>query len=251
MIAFILDHSETKVLLVDREYHQRRHRGAGASPRSSRWWSISTTRSATTAPRSATRPTRSSSPTGDADYAWDYPGRRMERDLAQLHVGHDRQSQGRRSTAIAAPRCRPTATPRNGRWACIRSISGPCRCSIATAGASRGPWRWSPAPRSACAAPAPRRSSTRWPTRRHAHVRRADHHAVHHRRHARGAPAADAQGRVHDRGRAAARRGARGAGEGELPRHPRLWPDRGLWPGDDLLVARGMGCADRRTNARG
>ena len=52
-------------------------------------------------------------------------------------------------------------------------------------------------------------------------------------------------GRVHDRRRAAARRRAGGAGEGEFPRHPRLWADRGLRSGDDLLLARGMGRAAR------
>ena len=67
----------------------------------------------------------------------------------------------------------------------------------------------------------------------------------------RGAPAARPQGRVHDRRRAAAGRRAGGAGEGELPRHPRLRPDRGLRPGDDLLVARGLGRAALAPSARG
>jgi hypothetical protein len=39
---------------------------------------------------------------------------------------------------------------------------------------------------------------------------------------------------------AAARRRARGAGEGEFPRHARLRAHRGLRPGDDLRMGRGV-----------
>ena len=156
------------------------------------------------------------------------------------------------STTIAAPPSRPTATSRNGRIGHrIRSISGPCRCSTATAGASRGPWRWSPAP-SVCL----RRVSAR---------RSIDALADHDVTHMCGAPIImqfiigataeerrplDAQGRVHDRRRAAARRRDRGAGEGEFPRHPCLRPDRGLRPGDDLRVARGLGRAAEPASGR-
>jgi fatty-acyl-CoA synthase len=48
------------------------------------------------------------------------------------------------SSIIAARRSPPTATPRNGRSACIRSTFGRCRCSTATAGAFPWTWRWSP-----------------------------------------------------------------------------------------------------------
>ena len=163
MIAFILDHSETKVLLVDREYHSvvtealahRQGPAAGGRYR----------RSAVRRPRPDRRHDLRGIPRHRrCRLRLGLSRRRMERDLAQLHVGHHRATPRAWSTAIAAPRSRPTATPRNGRSASIRSISGPCRCSTATAGASRGPWRWSPARRSACAAPAPRRSTTRWPS---------------------------------------------------------------------------------------
>ena len=48
--------------------------------------------------------------------------------------------------------------------ASIRSICGRCRCSTATAGASRGRSRWSPARMSACAGARARRCTTRSPT---------------------------------------------------------------------------------------
>ena len=167
----------------------------------------------------------------------------MERRLAQLHVGHHRQSQGR---GLQPPRRRALGL----RQRHAMGAGHPSGLSLdpadvplqrlvlpLDAGAGRRHLRL-PAPRQ-------RQDDLRRAgrPRRHAHVRRTHHHAVHHRRHGGRAPAAGAQGRVHDRRRAAARRRARGAGEGEFPRHPRLRPDRGLWPGDDLLVARGLGCA--------
>ncbi len=158
MVAFIIDHSETKVFLVDREFHRVVDRGTGDRQDPAAGRRHRRSRHARTVRRSATRPGRSSSPSGDPDFAWAIR-RRMERDLAQLHVKARPAIPRASSTAIAARRCRPTATLRNGRSACIRSISGPCRCSTATAGASRGRWRWSPAPPSACVALPPSRSS--------------------------------------------------------------------------------------------
>ena len=73
MIAFILDHSEVKVFIVDREYHNASPPRRWPSPRSSRWSSTSTIRSIPRACRSATRPTRSSSPPATPTIAWDYP----------------------------------------------------------------------------------------------------------------------------------------------------------------------------------
>jgi hypothetical protein len=192
-----------KVLLVDREFHRvmtRRWR----SPRSSRWSSTSTIPSARTAPRSATRPGRSSSPRAMPTMPGSIPPTNGTPCRSTTPRAR-RATQGRRVPPPWRLRYRPTATPRNGRWATIRSISGRCRCSTATAGAFPGRWRWSPA----LDLPAPVQRQAIYDSladqRRHPHVRRADHHAVHHRRAARGAPPARAQGRVHDRGRAAAR----------------------------------------------
>ena len=64
------------------------------------------------------------------------------------------------SITTAARICSPSATCSPARWAGIRSISGRCRCSTATAGASRGRCRWSPARMCACARCAPRRCTT-------------------------------------------------------------------------------------------
>ena len=65
------------------------------------------------------------------------------------------------STTTAAPICSRSPTCSPAAWAGIPSISGRCRCSTATAGAFRGPSRWWPAPMSACARCARRRSTTR------------------------------------------------------------------------------------------
>ena len=54
------------------------------------------------------------------------------------------------STIIAARRCSPRATSSPAAWESTRSICGPCRCSIAMAGASPGRSRSSPARMSAC-----------------------------------------------------------------------------------------------------
>jgi hypothetical protein len=64
-------------------------------------------------------------------------GRRMGRDRAQLHLGHDRRSQGRRlsSSRRLSERDRQCLA---GRCRAIRSICGRCRCSTATAGAFPG-----------------------------------------------------------------------------------------------------------------
>ena len=169
MIAFILDHSETKVLLVDREFHKVMTEALAIAKVQPLVVDIDD-------PLCEDR-----AQIGDTTYEEFH-----RRPAMTTTPGNIRPTNGTRSrsttrrarpaiprawsTAIAARRCRPTATPRNGRWACIRSISGPCRCSIATAGASRGRWRWSPAPRSACAAPTPRRSTMRWPTHNVTHM---------------------------------------------------------------------------------
>ena len=90
-----------------------------------------------------------------------HAARRMGRDLAQLHVGHDRQSQGRRLPSSRRRADGLRQCPRGQDAARIRSICGRCRCSTATAGAFPGRCRWSPARMSACAGCARRRCTTR------------------------------------------------------------------------------------------
>ena len=79
VIAFQLDHAETKVLIVDREFSGVDEARRWRWPRSSRWSStmtIPTTRPTRPIPRasaSARSTTRSSSPAATPDFAWSMP----------------------------------------------------------------------------------------------------------------------------------------------------------------------------------
>ena len=136
-IAFILQHSEAKVLITDREFsgviepalaqlkkrplvdrYRRCARGRRQAAGRDRL-------------RGAPRRGRSRSAVAGA-------GGRMGRDRAQLHVRHDRQPEGRRLSPSRRISQRARQRARVEHAARIRSISGRCRCSIATAGASRG-----------------------------------------------------------------------------------------------------------------
>ena len=78
-----------------------------------------------------------------------------------VHLGHDRRPEGR---GHASPRRLPERGLQRRHLdhaALPDATCGPCRCSTATAGASRGRWRCSAARTSACAGSRPRRSSTR------------------------------------------------------------------------------------------
>ena len=174
IIAFTLDHGEAKVLIVDREfskvvkdalasckakplvidYDDPEFTGAGE-------------RIGTIEYEDFLRERRSGFRLADA-------GRRMGRDRAQLHLRHHRRSQGRR---LSPPRRVPAGARQRHHlrhgcrgWASIRSICGRCRCFIATAGASRGRSRSSPARMCACARCAPRRCTTPSPTHKVTHL---------------------------------------------------------------------------------
>ena len=169
--------------------------------------------------------------------------RRMGCDRAELHLGHHGQSRRASSPIIAAPISTPSATSSQAISACIRSISGPCRCSTATAGASRGRWR----PRAGI----------------NVCLRKVDPAKIfelipkHGVTHMCGAPIVyttlinapiDApQGprrkarRRLDRRRRAAGRGDRGRREHRHQADPRLWPDRSLRPRLGLRGAAGLG----------
>ena len=128
-----------------------------------------------------------------------------------------------------------------------RCICGRCRCSTATAGASRGRSRWWPARMCACARCARQRCSTRSPSHKVTHLC--------------GAPivmstllnapdereeAAAACGGVFHRRRSAARGRARRHEGGRLQRHASLRADRKLRSrGGERLACR-MGCAAAR-----
>ena len=139
IIAFSLDHGEAKVrdhrprvlaarckealalckakpLVID--YDDPVYDGAGRAARRDRL-------------RGVPRRRRSRLRLGDA-------GRRMGRDRAELHLRHHRRSQGRGLPPSRRQPARDLATSSPAAWASIRSISGRCRCSTATAGASPG-----------------------------------------------------------------------------------------------------------------
>ena len=76
---------------------------------------------------------------GDPGLRGTWPADEWQAISAQLHLGHHRQPEGRR---LPPPRRLPeraSATSSPGRCRTFRSISGPCRCSTATAGAFPGP----------------------------------------------------------------------------------------------------------------
>ena len=101
IIAFSLDHADAKVVITDREfskvmkealklakvkplvidYDDREYTGDGERLGSIEYEAFIAQ--------------------GDTDYAWKMPGRRMGRDHPQLHVRHDRRSEGRR---LSSPR---------------------------------------------------------------------------------------------------------------------------------------------------
>ena len=164
IIAFSLDHGEAKVLITDREFSKTMRpalaqaQGEAARDRLRRPGVLRARRAAgRDRVRGLPRRGRPGLRLADAR-------RRVGRDRAQLHLRHHRRSQGRR---LPPSRRLP---PRHGQhrhrraWASTRSISGRCRCSTATAGASPGRSPSSPAPMSACARCGRRRCTTPSPT---------------------------------------------------------------------------------------
>ena len=86
--------------------------------------------------------------------------RRARHDLDQLHVRHHRAAQGRHVHATAARTSTPSARCCTPGTPTTASTCGRCRCSTATAGARRGRWSRSAAPRCACARCAATRSGS-------------------------------------------------------------------------------------------
>ena len=164
MIAFILDHSETKVLIVDREYHRVATEALALAKVQPLVVDIDDPQCDDRAQIGDTTYEEFIA-TGDQDYVWEYPADEWNAISLNYTSGTTGNPKGvvfhHRGATLSA-----YGNARNGRSACIRSISGRCRCSIATAGAFPGRWRWLPAPRSACAAPQPGRSTMRWSTMR-------------------------------------------------------------------------------------
>ena len=115
---------------------------------------------------SARSNTRISSRDGDPDFAWQHAARRMGRDLAQLHLGHHRRSQGR---GLPPPRRGPArgrqrADLRHGQASglSLDAADVPLQRLVLSRGRSRS----SPARMCACARCARRRCTTRSPSTR-------------------------------------------------------------------------------------
>ncbi len=165
IIAFTLDHAEAKVLITDREFSKvmkdalARVQGQAAGHR--------LRRPGIHRPRRAARQhsnTRSFLREGDPDFAWQMPRRRMGRDFAQLYLRHHRRSQGRRLSPPRrlSARARQCHHLRHGQASglSVDAADVPLQRLVLSLDAVRS----SPAPMSACARCARRRSST--PSRR-------------------------------------------------------------------------------------
>ena len=176
--------------------------------------------------------------------------RRVGRDHAQLHVGHDRRPQGR---GLSPPR---RLSPRH-RQRAHRQPGQALRLSLDPADV---PLQRLVLPvddlggrRHACLpAPGARAGDVRRHRRSqgHASLRRADRDGDLAQRAGRGEEAAAARGRVLHRGRAAAGSRAGGDEGGRLQRHPRLRTDRDLRARDHQRMACRMGRAVARRAGR-
>ena len=168
-------------------------------------------------------------------------GRRVGRDLAQLHVGHDRRSEGRRLPSSRRLSARDRQR-HHLRHAAAPDLSVDAadvplqRLVLSVDAVDRR--------RHACLPAGGARGADLRRDRRaqgHPSVRRADRDVDAAQRRAAGEEAVAARRRVRDRGGAAARGGARGDESRRLQRHPRLRPDRDLRAGDRQRLAWRLG----------
>ncbi|SIT58424.1 hypothetical protein BQ8794_50526 [Mesorhizobium prunaredense] len=168
-------------------------------------------------------------------------------DLAQLHLRHDRQSQGRR---LSPSRCGTDGLcqhhPCRHGQACGLSVDAadvPLQWLVLSVDAGR-------AGRHPClpalgAAEADLRRHRR--PRRHPSVRRAGGDVGADQRQRPGQAAISADGHLQHRRGTAAGSGAVGHGRCGFCRHPPLWPDRDLWPGGRQRMAGRVGWAGEGT----
>ena len=184
---------------------------------------------------------------GDPDFAGQPVDRREQRDRAQLHLGHHRQSEGR---GLSPPR----HVPGSGRQ--HHGVAAAAEAGLSV-DAADVPLQRLVLPvvghrdgRHACL-PAPGRSGADLPddrrARRDAHVRRADRAQHAGQRAGRAAPPLQPHRRHPDRRLAAARQGDQGHGGARLPRDAHLRHDRAARPVDAVRAAGRLG----RPAARG
>ena len=95
VIAFQLDHAEAKVLIVDREFSKVVKEALALAKVKPLVIDYDDPEYPGAGERLGTIEYEDFIADGDPDFAWSMPRRRMGRDLAQLHLGHHRRSQGR------------------------------------------------------------------------------------------------------------------------------------------------------------
>ena len=168
-IAFMLGHGEAKVLITDTEFAPTVGAALAKARDKSRWSSTSTTRSDPAARSSGALDYEAFLAGGDPDFDWQPARRRMGGDRAQLHVGHDRQSEGRRLPSSRRVPERAVQHHRLGHAAALGLSVDPADVPLQRLVLCRGRWRPTPAPTSACARSRPSRSSMRSATHKVTH----------------------------------------------------------------------------------
>ena len=168
IIAFQLDHAETKVLIVDREFSSVMKEALAIAKVAPLVIDFDDPEYADDAPYPKGDPIGSLDyealvAEGDADYAWSMPDDEWDAIALNYTSGTTGNPKGvvyhHRGAALW-----PMPTRSMPAWAGTASICGRCRCSTATAGASPGRWRSRRERMSACAGSAPPRCTTRSPT---------------------------------------------------------------------------------------
>ena len=186
---------------------------------------------------------------GDPQFAWEWPGR-VAGDLAELHLGHHRQPQGR---GLPSPRRLPE---RAGQPDDL--VHGPApgvpldpadvplqRLVLSVDGDRVGRRPRLPAAGRSAKGPHPDPRAPGQPPVRRAHrAQRPDQHAR------LGQGRHRPPGACHGRRRRATGQGDRRGGRDGHPRHPCLRPHRGLRPGHGLRLARRVGRPAARATRR-
>ena len=95
IIAFSLDHAETKVLITDREFSKTVKEALALAKVKPLVIDYDDPEYSGAGERLGEIEYEDFVAQGDPDFAWTNAGRRMGRDLAQLHVGHHRRPEGR------------------------------------------------------------------------------------------------------------------------------------------------------------
>ena len=162
IIAFSLDHAEAKVVIIDREFSKVMKEALSLCKAKPLVIDYDDPEYSGGGERLGEIEYEEFVAQGDPDFVWAMPDDEWDAITLNYTSGTTGDPKGvvyhhRGAYLLGARQCRHL---RHG--ASIRSICGRCRCSTATAGASRGRSRWSPAPMSACARCARRRCMTRF-----------------------------------------------------------------------------------------